>query len=743
MPIRGMRCTGCSSRLEKTLNTLPGVTASVNFASERASVTLDGASSTLEDILQATAKAGFTVPQEGSDGADKGDDAALERSEWWRFGLSAALSLPLIVQMLPMLAGGEPWVLTPWVQWLLATPVQLWVAIPFYQGAWQSLRTGTANMDVLVALGTSMAWGYSTVVMLLGLRQDLYFEAGAAVITLVLLGKLLETRAKSRAADAIHELIQLQPANARVERERNGQTLIEEIPVAELLPGDVYVVRPGETVPVDGEVLSGASSLNEAMLTGESMPVSKHTGDSVYAATHNVEGLLRCRASGVGEHTLLAGVIRLVRAAQGSKAPVQRLADRVAAVFVPAVCTVAVLTLLGWWGYDGNMENALINAVAVLVIACPCALGLATPAAIMVGTGEAARRGILVKNAETLERVGKLSLLAIDKTGTLTLAHPSVVAHHCAHGVDPHRFWRLASRLEQGSEHPLAIAVVSAAREHIKLNATEAHTVEDFVASPGGGIVGKVDGRSLAMGSPTWLETHFSAELPVLPLETWHKAGHTTIALLEIDHDSAGAPPSYLGALGFDDALRPEAAEAVLRLQAEEIKVLMLTGDNPAAAARVAQQVGINEVHASVLPGDKAEIITSLRPTLARKQDNHKRITEQIGMAGDGINDAPALAAADVSFSLATGSGTAMAAAGITLINNDLRGIPLAVELSRETLRKIRENLFFAFIYNVLGIPLAALGFLNPVIAGTAMAMSSFSVVANSLRLKKTARRLR
>jgi Cu+-exporting ATPase len=562
-------------------------------------------------------------------------------------------------------------------------------------------------MDVLVALGTSMAWGYSTGVTLAGLAHyHVYFEASASVITLVLLGKLLESRAKAKTAAAIESLARLQPQTACVER--NGEPV--DVPVTELIPGDVFLVRAGEAVPVDGEVLSGTSHLNESMLTGEAMPVAKEAGGKVYAATLNGDGFLRCRATGVGAHTLLAGIIRLVGEAQGSKANVQRLADRIAAVFVPIVVGIAALTFLAWWFFAGDFTAALVNAVAVLVIACPCALGLATPTAIMAGTGQAARRGILIRNAQALELAEKLQVLAVDKTGTLTVGAPAVTAvFPTRDGIDETDILTLAAGLEQASTHPLAAAILTAARERaleIPPLADEAQTV------PGGGVYGTVGDVRTHVGSPAWLKT-LGLSVPVLPPQLM---GQSVVAV--------AGNREVLGLIGIADPLRESSRAAVSRLKRLGIEVVMLTGDNAETAAVIAREAGIERFEANVLPGDKAAAIEVLKAG------------KRVGMAGDGINDAPALAAADVSFAMGAGSDIAMQTADITLMRNALDGVAEAIALSRATLAKIRQNLFWAFIYNILGIPAAAFGFLNPVVAGAAMALSSVSVVSNSLLLR-------
>ncbi|MBS1139374.1 MAG: ATPase, type:Copper-translocating P-type ATPase:Heavy metal translocating P-type ATPase [Proteobacteria bacterium] len=706
--IGGMTCAACSARLEKVLNRQAGMQANVNLAAERARVRLSAAADEAA-VVAAVAKAGFTA--ELVDGQtrerEKAEKLVVYRREIRRFWIAVALTLPLVGQMLFMFGEhGHENELPRWLQLVLATPVQFWIGWRFYDGAYKALRGGGANMDVLVALGTSMAWGFSTVVTLFGLNQHVYFEGGAAVITLVLLGKLLEARAKARTSEAIESLIRLQPKTARVERD--GQWV--EMAVEALMPGDVFLVRPGESVPVDGEVIDGESSVNEAMLTGESMPLGKRAGDKVFAATANGQGALSCRATGVGEHTLLAGIIRLVGEAQGSKAPVQRLADKISSIFVPTVCAIALVTFVGWWIYSGEFAEALVNAVAVLVIACPCALGLATPTAIMVGTGQGARAGILVRNAEALERAERITVLALDKTGTLTCGLPQVtdVVPRALAGNDA---LCLAALLEQNSEHPLAKAVVAAGAA-VQPGGDD-RKVTGFKAIPGCGIEGQIDGRALRLGSPTWLG--LAADPVVGELQ---RAGKTVVALNEGE--------STLAIFAVADALRPTSRLAVSRLRERGIRVVMLTGDNAATAAAIAAEAGIDEFRAGILPGDKAAAVQEL-----------KAGGGIVAMVGDGINDAPALAAADVSFAIGAGSDAAIEAADLTLIRSDLLGVSDAIALSAATLGKIRQNLFFAFIYNVLGIPLAALGLLNPVVAGAAMAMSSVSVVSNSLLLKR------
>ena len=718
LALTGMTCAACALRIEKVLNKLPGVEAQVNFATETAVVHYQLGLAPADALIAAVRKAGYDAAVRGDldQGQEKKRRAALYQEELKAFWLSAALTLPLALQMVTMFGGSHADLLPRWLQLVLATPVQFWIGRRFYVGAWHSLRGGGANMDVLVVLGTSMAFGFSAVVTLFGLGQHVYFEASAAIITLILMGKLLEARAKNRTMAAIEALIRLQPATARIERD--GE--ITEIPVERVKIGDHFIVRPGESVPLDGKVLQGHTSIDESMLTGESQPVEKFNGGKVFAGTLNQRGLVTCETTRVGKETALAGIIRLVNEAQGSKAPIQRLADRISAVFVPTVVGISVLTFALWWAFGGDFTQALINAVAVLVIACPCALGLATPTAVMVGTGQGARHGILIRNAVALEQAEKIQVMIVDKTGTLTEGRPSVTDVLPADGNTVEEVLRLAATLEQASTHPLAKAVMDCTTSKGIVPAPLVRVIDH----PGKGIEVELNDatmsasqRTLWLGSPAYM-TSLGLTVDTARIAALTGSGKTVIAVA----DAAGVT----GYIGIADRVRATSLQAVAKLKSLGIQVVMLSGDNPATAAAVAAAVGIDDYRAEVLPDHKAEAVQAFRAN-----------GKVVGMVGDGINDAPALAAADVSFAIGAGADVAIEAADVTLMNNDLAAVADAIALSRATLGKIRQNLFFAFVYNVLGIPLAALGMLNPVIAGAAMAMSSVSVVSNSLLLKR------
>ncbi|MDD4978948.1 MAG: heavy metal translocating P-type ATPase [Gallionella sp.] len=710
LKVTGMHCASCSTRLEKVLNQLPQVTARVSIATEIAQVDLSDGSPTLTDIIKAIQGAGFDAHVPRDFAAERQASAALMRREQMHFFIALALTLPLIAEMVLMLFGIHL-MFPAWLQFALATPVQFWIGSRFYSGAFSSLRGGGANMDVLVALGTSAAYLFSCAVWLLQIDQPLYFESSATLITLVLMGKLLESRAKGKASSALEALLNLQPKTAQVERDGVIQTL----PVAEMQVDDVFQVRAGESVPVDGIVLEGNSTTDESMLTGESVARDKQPGDKVYAATANHSGVLRCRALAVGSHTQLAAIIRLVEQAQGSKAAIQKLADQISAIFVPVVVVIALLTFVAWYLLGHDATTALINAVAVLVIACPCALGLATPTALVVSTGRAAQAGILVKDAAALERAHQLSVLVLDKTGTITAGKPGVSDVLPTSGISPEELLTTAAMLTQSSTHPLSRAIYA----HTQTLGIKAQQRAAITELAGQGLSGEVDGAHYLLVSPTYAASQ-NITLDDAQILGLQQQGKSVMVL--------SRNTQLLGYLTTQDQIRISSRAAVARLQSMGIRVVMLSGDNAAAAHAIAAQAGIADCIAEVSPQDKASHVQALK-----KQDEQ---TVLVGMVGDGINDAPALASADVSFAMRSGSDIAIETADITLMHNDLMSVADAIDLSRATLRKIRQNLFFAFAYNVLGIPLAAAGMLSPVIAGAAMALSSVTVVTNALLLK-------
>ncbi|MCK7594987.1 heavy metal translocating P-type ATPase [Pseudomarimonas salicorniae] len=724
MGILGMNCASCVGRVEKALAGVPGVAeASVNLATESARVRVLGAADA-QALRLAVEGAGYRVADDGppGDGPPGAKAAAAParssegRAETRRLIIAILLTLPLVLPMLGM-AVGEHLALPAVWQWLLATPVQFWIGAGFYRGAAAALRARTGNMDLLVALGTSAAYGLSVHHMLGATPHHgelpLYFEASAAVITLVLLGKWLERRAKRQASEAIRALQALRPATARVRRE--GQEL--EIPVEHVVVGDTVVVLPGERVPVDGEVLDGRSHSDESLVTGESLPVAKQPGDVLVGGAINGEGRLILRTTAVGAESTLSRIIRLVEDAQAKKAPIQRLVDRISAVFVPVVVLIAFATLLGWGLLGGSWEVAVLNAVAVLVIACPCALGLATPTAIMAGTGIAARAGILIQDAEALEHAQALRGVAFDKTGTLTEGRPALVA---LEGEDEPALLAIAASLQAGSEHPLARAVLQAASER----GIAPREAAELAVLAGRGIEGRVAGQRWRLGSARLMDESAAGRAAFEAAARRHaEAGRTLSWLAEDD----GAGWKVRAMLAFADPPRATARAAIAALQAQGLRTLMISGDQRPAAEHVAAAVGIApaDVLAEVLPGQKAETVREMAADGA------------FGMVGDGLNDAPALAAADVGFAMGSGTDVAMHAAAITLMRPDPRLVADAIDISRRTRRKIRQNLFWAFIYNLVGIPLAAAGLLNPVVAGAAMALSSVSVVGNTLLLRR------
>ena len=713
LQVQGMTCASCVARVEKALLKVPGVaSASVNLATDQATVRAltTVPTSALEAAIEKAGYAARTLP-------DVAPAAANRLPSWWPVAVGVALTLPLVAPMLLRLLGID-WMLDGRLQLALATPVQFWLGWRFYRAGWNAVRAQTGNMDLLVALGTSAAYGLSVYLLLKHAGHGtphLYFEASAAVITLVLLGKWLEGRAKRQTTDAIRALNALRPTTARVQRDG----IETELPIEQVRVGDLVLVRPGERLPVDAEVCDGRSHVDESLITGESLPVIKSVGDPVTGGSINGEGALTLRTLAVGTETTLARIIRMVESAQAAKAPIQRIVDRVSAVFVPVVLGIALVTFIGWFGASADWERALINAVAVLVIACPCALGLATPTAIMAGTGVAARHGILIKDAAALEVAHAVTTVAFDKTGTLTEGKSTLVAVESAPGVSRDDVLRLAAALQKSSDHPLAKAVIDKARAE-RLPVPEA---SDARALPGRGVEASVRGEALALGSTRLLRELDVDAAPLLAqARRLESQGRSIAWLIRKNADTA----RLLGLLAFGDTIKPAARQAVARLRELGIRTVMLTGDNQGAADAVAQELGIAEVRAEVLPGDKAAAIASLRAGGA-----------VVAMVGDGINDAPALAAADVGIAMSTGTDVAMETAGITLMRGDPRLVADAIDVSRRTYSKIWHGLFWAFAYNILGIPLAAMGLLSPVIAGAAMAFSSVSVVTNALLLRR------
>ncbi|KPX06001.1 Heavy metal translocating P-type ATPase [Pseudomonas savastanoi] len=713
LPISGMTCASCAGRVERALAKVPGVNSvTVNLANERAHV--DTAAQTdPQTLIDAVSRAGYSATLVEDRHAEADQKARHLHNERWALLLAIALALPLIAPMLLTLLGVH-WMLPAWAQFALATPVQFVLGARFYVAAWKAVRAGAGNMDLLVAIGTSAGYGLSVYQWLSaapGTTPHLYFEASAVVIALVLLGKYLESRAKRQTASAIRALEALRPERAL----RVVDGLEQDVAISSLQLGDQVLVKPGERFPVDGEVVEGSSHADEALITGESLPVAKQAGDKITGGAINGEGQLLVRTTALGAETVLARIIRLVEDAQAGKAPIQKLVDKVSQVFVPTVLAIAFFTLAGWLLAGATLEVALINAVAVLVIACPCSLGLATPTAIMAGTGVAARYGILIKDAEALERAHAVDAVVFDKTGTLTAGTPRITNMSAVSGNEEHLL-QLAGALQRGSEHPLARAVLDVCHEwQLKLDAAE-----NSHALSGRGIAGTVQGRELALGNRRLLDER---GLPIGELaesaRIWEAEGRTLSWLIE-----QAPEPKVIGMFAFGDTLKPGTDQAIRALNARGITSHLLTGDNRGSAQVVAKALGIHDVHAEVLPADKTATVTQLK--------NH----HVVAMVGDGINDAPALAAADVGIAMGGGTDVAMHAAGITLMRGDPRLVPAALDISRRTYAKIRQNLFWAFVYNLIGIPLAALGYLNPVLAGAAMALSSVSVVSNALLLK-------
>jgi P-type Cu+ transporter len=717
--IGGMTCASCVARVEKALKKVPGVqTATVNLATESARIVFEPGEQMEARLRRAVRDAGYE-PRAASAAID-----APDASPWAGFmpvAIGLALSLPLVTPMIGELFG-KHWMLPPLWQFLLATPVQFVLGARFYKAAWGALKALAGNMDLLVALGTTAGWALSMWLWLTadaGAMVHLYFEGSAIVITLVLLGKWLEARAKRQTTSAIRALHGLRPEVAHL----IGVDGEVDVPVAEVLVGDRIVVKPGERFPVDGTLLEGLTQVDESMLTGEPLPVAKEVGGKLTGGSINGEGRVVMQVAAVGSQTVLAHIIALVEDAQAAKAPIQRLVDQVSAVFVPVVLVIALATLLGWWLTGHAFELAVIHAVAVLVIACPCALGLATPAAIMAGTGVAAKYGILIKDAQALELAHRVDVVAFDKTGTLTVGKPKLTALVVPPGMDALQALHMAASLQSGSEHPLARAVVNDAKQ--KALAIDAPT--SVSAVPGRGTEGAVGTRSFLIGSLRWMdELKVDTSSVATQAAALQGQGATVSAMAERTADGL-----VLRALmAFGDEPKPGAKEALAELRARGIKTVMISGDNRGAAEAMARRLGLRpengEVMAEVLPGDKVARV------LALKKDGHT-----VAMVGDGVNDAPALAAADVGMAMGNGTDVAMHAAGITLMRGDPLLVAAALDISDRTVAKIRQNLFWAFAYNAAGIPLAALGFLNPVLAGAAMALSSVSVMGNALLLKR------
>ncbi|WP_082127229.1 heavy metal translocating P-type ATPase [Calothrix sp. 336/3] len=738
--LRGMSCASCARSIEEAIRSVSGVNdCSVNFAAEQVTVDYDSRKTDIQAIQNAVNAAGYSAyPLEennlmlGEDDEEKRYRQQELRDLERKLTLGSIMSVVLMIGSLPMMTGLHlpfipSWLHNPWLQLLLTTPVQFWCGYSFYVNTWKALKRRAATMDTLISLGTSAAYLYSLFATLFpsffinqGLMPDVYYETAAIVITLILLGRLLENRAKGQTSEAIRKLIGLQAKTARLMR--HGKEI--DVPIEQVEIGDIVLVRPGEKIPVDGEVFEGISTVDEGMVTGESIPVKKQPGDEVIGATINKTGSFLLRATRVGKDTVLAQIVQLVQQAQGSKAPIQRLADQVTAWFVPTVIAIAILTLIIWYNIMGNATLALMTAVGVLIIACPCALGLATPTSVMVGIGKGAENGILIKGAESLELAHKIQIIVLDKTGTITQGKPTVTDFLTVNGTansNEIHLIQLAASLEHNSEHPLAEAVVKYAQsQEVSLV-----NVRDFQAVAGSGVQGMVSQHLVQIGTQLWMEElHINTQTLQPDKERLESLGKTAV-WLAVDGE-------IMGLMGIADAIKPTSPQAVTALQKLGLEVVMLTGDNHRTAESIAREVGISRVFAEVRPQQKTAIVQAIQAE-----------GKIVAMVGDGINDAPALAQADVGIAIGTGTDVAIAASDITLISGDLQGIVTAIQLSRATIRNIRQNLFFAFIYNAAGIPIAAgilfpfFGWLlNPIIAGAAMAFSSVSVVTNALRLR-------
>ncbi len=741
LKLRGMSCASCANNIEEAIRSVPGVSdCNVNFGVEQATIQYDPKRTNLETIQAAIDAAGYSSyplqEQEmitGEDDVEKNAREAELRTLTRKIVVGAILSTLILLGSISAMTGLKlPWIRTlwldnPWVQLALATPVLFWCGADFFKNAWKAFKRHTATMDTLVAIGTGAAYFYSLFATVFpgfftsaGLMPDVYYEAAAVITTLILLGRLFENRAKGQTSEAIRKLIGLQARNAKVIRD--GQEI--DVPIQEVQIGDVILVRPGEKIPVDGEVIEGASNVDEAMVTGESLPVKKQPGDEVIGATINKTGSFKFRATRVGKDTFLSQIVKMVQQAQGSKAPIQRLADQVTGWFVPAVIAIAIASFVIWFNVMGNLTLALITTVGVLIIACPCALGLATPTSVMVGTGKGAENGILIKGAESLELAHRIQTIVLDKTGTLTQGKPTVTDFVTVNGTANSNELKLlqsAASVERNSEHPLAEAVVRYAQSQ-QVELTEA---KKFEAIAGSGVQGIVLDHLVQIGTQRWMEELNIDTRTLQERKTSMEAAGKTAILIAVDG-------KIQGLMGIADALKPSSVAVVRTLQKLGLEVVMLTGDNRKTAEAIASEVGITRVFAEVRPDQKASQIQALQAE-----------GKIVAMVGDGINDAPALAQANVGIAIGTGTDVAIAASDITLISGDLQGIVTAIQLSRATMQNIRQNLFFAFIYNVAGIPIAAgvlfpvFGWLlNPIIAGGAMAFSSVSVVTNALRLR-------
>ncbi|MGB3299296.1 MAG: heavy metal translocating P-type ATPase [Phormidesmis sp.] len=748
LKLKGMSCASCANHIQTAIQQVPGVSSvQVNFATQQASVEYNERNTDLEKIQAAVAEAGYEASERkdlgigstGEDNAQAQKERTLQqRSLLTKTVVSGVVGIVLVLGTLPLMLGidipGWPMFLhNKWLQLILATPIVFWCGKSFYIGAWKAFTHRTANMNTLVALGTGAAYLYSLFVTLFpgfllsqGLAPEVYYEAAVMIIALLLLGRYFENRARGQTSDAIRQLVGLQANTARVVR----QDKEIDLPLEEVVVGDVIVVRPGEKIPVDGEVTAGTSTVDESMITGEPVPVKKSPGEEVIGATLNKTGSFRFKAARVGKDTVLAQIVQLVQNAQGSKAPIQKLADQVTGWFVPVVMAIAITTFVLWFIIMGNLTLALLTTVGVLIIACPCALGLATPTSIMVGTGKGAENGILIKDAESLERAHKLQTVVVDKTGTLTEGKPTVTHYLTVRGTansNEIKLLQMAAAIERNSEHPLAGAVVNYAQSQ-GVDKNKLADVQDFDAVTGRGVQGTASGHWVQIGTERWMQDlGIDTDSLQAQRQAWEQAAKTT-AWIAVDGHIEGL-------IGISDALKKTSAQAVSALQKMGLEVVMLTGDNQQTAEAIAQQVGIRRVFAEVRPDQKAAQIKKLQS---------EGSTKQVAMVGDGINDAPALAQADVGISIGTGTDVAIAASDITLISGDLQGIITAIQLSKATIANIRQNLFFAFIYNIVGIPIAAgilypvFGWLlNPIIAGAAMAFSSVSVVTNALRLRK------